>query len=131
MKPLHCQSFNEVYDALEPLMTDNLTGIFHCFGGTIEEARKIIDLGFKMGIGGVLTFKNSKLDTIVRQIDLKHIVLETDSPYLAPVPFRGKRNESSYLKLVAEKLAEVKECSIDEVARVTTENAFRLFGFKS
>jgi len=122
-------SFNEVYAALEPMMTGGLTGIFHCFGGSVDEARKIIGLGFKLGIGGVLTFKNSKLDTVLHQIDLKHLVLETDSPYLAPVPYRGKRNESSYLKLIANKLAEVKGLSIEEVAKITTANANHVFGF--
>jgi TatD DNase family protein len=120
-------SFNEVYQILEPMVNDDLTGIFHCFGGTVEEAEKITAMGFKLGIGGVLTFKNSKLDEVIHQIDINHIVLETDSPYLAPVPFRGKRNESSYLIRVAEKLAGVYNLSVKEVAQITTKNALRVF----
>jgi TatD DNase family protein len=107
---------------------DNFRGIFHCFGGSIEQANQIIDLGFLMGIGGVLTFKKANLDVILEEIDLKHLVLETDAPYLAPHPYRGKRNESSYIKLIAEKLAEVKGLSLDEVAKVTSANALKLFG---
>lgn len=120
-------SFDEVYQALQPLMTDDLTGIFHCFGGTEAQANLIIEMGFKIGIGGVLTFKNSKLSDVIKKIDINHIVLETDSPYLAPVPFRGKRNESSYLNLIASKLAEVYHISINELAKITTENAIRVF----
>lgn len=120
-------SFNEVYQLLEPMVTDDFTGIFHCFGGTVEEAQQIIKMGFKLGIGGVLTFKNSRFDQVLQQVDLNHIVLETDSPYLAPVPFRGKRNESSYLVKVAEKLADVHQIAVEEVARVTTKNALRVF----
>ncbi|MBI9067645.1 MAG: TatD family hydrolase [Salinivirgaceae bacterium] len=120
-------SFDEVYKALYPLMTDDLTGIFHCFGGTEEQAKLIIEMGFKLGIGGVLTFKNSKLSDVLQKIDLNHIVLETDSPYLAPVPYRGKRNESSYLKLIATKLSEVYNVSVNELAKITTENAIRVF----
>jgi TatD DNase family protein len=108
--------------------TDKLRGIFHCFGGSVEEANAIIDLGFLLGIGGVLTYKKSGLDVTLQHIDLKHLVLETDSPYLAPVPFRGKRNESAYLFNVAQKLAEVKGVSIEEVAAVTTRNALNCFG---
>jgi len=107
--------------------TPNFRGIFHCFGGTKEQAQQIIDLGFWIGLGGVLTFKNSKLDKVVKDIDLKHIVLETDSPYLTPTPHRGKRNESSYVKLVAQKLAAVKEVSLEEIARITSENALKIF----
>ena len=120
-------SFDEVYKALKPMLSDNLTGIFHCFGGTLEQAKLIIEMGFKLGIGGVLTFKNSKLSDVLHKIDINHIVLETDSPYLAPVPFRGKRNESSYIKLVAEKLAGVYDITVDEVAKITTKNAVRVF----
>ncbi len=106
----------------------NLRGIFHCFGGSAEMARKVIDLGFFLGIGGVLTYKKSGLDEALQDIPLEHIVLETDAPYLSPVPFRGKRNESSYLKYVADKLAEIKNCSREEVAAVTTANAQKIFG---
>lgn len=107
---------------------DNLRGIFHCFTGPVWLAEEAIDLGFLLGLGGVLTFKNSGLDAIIRDVPLDHLVLETDAPYLAPVPYRGKRNEPSYTRYVAEKLAEVKEVSIDDVGRVTTANAVALFG---
>jgi len=104
-----------------------LKGVFHCFSGNTEQAKQVIDLGFYLGIGGVLTFKKSGLDEVVEAIDLKHIVLETDAPYLAPVPFRGKRNEPSYLKYVVEKLAEIKNTGKEEVAQITTANAEKLF----
>lgn len=104
-----------------------LTGIFHCFGGTYEEAASIIDMGFYLGIGGVVTYKNTTLATVLGKIDIKHIVLETDAPYLTPVPFRGKRNESSYLKYVAEKIAAIKNRSTDEIAAATTANAKNIF----
>ncbi len=123
------ESFDEVYQALKPLASNDLNGIFHCFGGTLEQAQKAIDMGFNLGIGGVITFKNTTLREVIRQVDIKHIVLETDSPYLAPVPFRGKRNESKYLKLVAEKLAEVYDYPVERVAEVTTLNAKRVFNF--
>ena len=105
----------------------NLSGIFHCFSGTAEQALQITKLGFYLGIGGVATFKNGGLDKVLPDIELKHLVLETDSPYLAPVPHRGKRNEPSYIPLVAKKVAEFKDISIDEVQRATTENALKLF----
>ncbi len=104
-------------------------GIFHCFGGTLEEARQIIDLGFYLGIGGVVTYKKSGLAEVVKEIDLSYIVLETDSPYLTPVPFRGKRNESSYLTYIVEKIAEVKEMTLEEVAGITTANALKIFPY--
>jgi TatD DNase family protein len=106
---------------------ERLRGIFHCFGGSIEQAQKIIQLGFWMGIGGVLTYKKSGLDEIVKDIPLEWLVLETDAPYLTPVPHRGKRNESAYLRFVAEKLAEVKGISLEELATITTENTLRIF----
>lgn len=105
----------------------NLKGIFHCFSGNLQQAQEIIDLGFYLGIGGVVTFKNSGLDKVVEQIDLKHFVLETDAPYLAPAPHRGKRNIPEYLKLVAEKISALKNVSIEEVASVTTENSKIIF----
>ena len=105
-----------------------LRGVFHCFSGTQEQAVQLIELGFYLGIGGVLTFKNSGLDMIVKEIDLSHMVLETDAPYLAPVPFRGKRNECSYIPYVAQKLADIKEMPVDIVAATTTLNAEKLFG---
>ncbi len=107
---------------------ENLRGIFHCFTGTLEQAQKVIDLGFYLGIGGVVTYKNAGLDKVVAQIDLQHIVLETDSPYLTPVPHRGKPNESSYLIYVAQKVAELHQTSLETVAGVTTENSKRIFG---
>lgn len=106
----------------------SLTGIFHCFTGTYEQAKEIIDTGLYLGIGGVLTYKNSGLGDLLKNIPLEHLVLETDAPYLTPVPFRGKRNESSYLKYVVAKLAEVKGVDVEEVARVTTANAQKVFG---
>ncbi|HLZ88786.1 MAG TPA: TatD family hydrolase [Puia sp.] len=105
-----------------------LRGIFHCFSGDAAAAREIVELGFFLGIGGVLTYKNSGLADAIREIPLEWLVLETDAPYLAPVPFRGKRNESSYLRYVAEKLAEVKGVTVEEVAHMTTENAQKIFG---
>jgi TatD DNase family protein len=105
-----------------------LRGIFHCFGGDAEAARSIVDLGFYLGIGGVLTYKNSGLPAALAEVGLEHLVLETDAPYLSPVPFRGKRNESSYLKYIVHKLAEVKGIAVEEVARITTENAQKIFG---
>ncbi len=105
----------------------NLRGIFHCFSGTLQNALDIIDTGFYLGIGGVITYKNSGLAEVIKKIDLKNVVLETDSPYLTPVPFRGKRNESSYLKYVVQKIAEVKNISFKEVAEITTQNAESFF----
>jgi TatD DNase family protein len=104
-----------------------LTGIFHCFSGSYEEAVAIVNMGFYLGIGGVLTYKNAGLVSVLEKIDLKHLVLETDAPYLTPVPFRGKRNESSYLKYVINKLAEIKNCSTEEIAAITTANAKNIF----
>jgi len=121
-------SFNEVYEIVNEQQDGTLRGIFHCFSGDEIEAQKIIDLGFLLGIGGVLTFKNSNLSSVIEKIDLKHLVLETDSPYLSPVPKRGKRNESSYLVFIAQKLAEVCQIKVEEVAEITTSNARELFG---
>ena len=119
--------FDEVFNIVQKYKNDNLSGVFHCFSGNVEQARKVIDLGFKIGIGGVVTFKNSGLDKVVEQIDLIHILLETDSPYLAPVPFRGKRNESTYIIYIAKKIAEIKKVDISKVASVTSNNAIKLF----
>lgn len=105
-----------------------LRGVFHCFGGSPEEARQIIDLGFYLGIGGVATFKKSTLPDVLKDISLEHIVLETDAPYLAPVPYRGKRNESAYVPLIGTTIAAIKNCSVEEVAAITTKNAALLFG---
>lgn len=120
-------SFRESIEILKPMKDEHLNGIFHCFSGTYEEAQEVIELGFYMGIGGVVTFKNAGLDKVVAQLPLDHLVLETDSPYLTPAPHRGKRNESSYLKLVAEKVAEVMNVSLEEVAQHTTRNALKIF----
>lgn len=117
----------EVIDIVRDLKLQNLSGIFHCFGGSLDEAKEIIDLGFYLGIGGTVSFKNAGVDKIISEIDLKHIVLETDSPYLAPMPFRGKRNEPSYTVHIAEKISTIKNCSTAEVAQITTENAQKLF----
>jgi TatD DNase family protein len=125
---IHCrESMDQTIDLLEPLLDGKLSGIFHCFTGTAEQAQKIISMGFYLGIGGVVTFKNSGLDKIIPQIDLNKIVLETDSPYLAPVPYRGKRNEPSYIPLVAGRIAELKNITIQELQSVTTRNADRIF----
>lgn len=120
-------SFKEILEVIREFNNPQLHGVFHCFTGTEAIANEIIDLGFLLGIGGVLTFKNSDLADQIKNIDIKNIILETDSPYLTPTPFRGKRNESSYVKLVAQKLSEVKNISIEDVARITTQNAENLF----
>jgi len=121
-------SFDEILEILEAENSKKLFGIFHCFTGTLEQAERILKLqGFKLGIGGVVTFKNSGLDKVVAGIDLSNIVLETDSPYLAPAPFRGKRNESAYLVKIAEKLAEIYNLPFDDIERITTKNARLVF----
>ena len=121
------EAIDELIQVISEEQDGRLRGIFHCFNGSVEQARRIEGLGFLMGLGGVLTYKKSGLDTVVKEIDLQHLVLETDSPYLPPTPHRGKRNESSYTALVARKLADVKEITFAEVARVTSENARALF----
>ena len=121
-------AMQESIDVVKEFVPRGIRGIFHCFSGTSENAKDIIDAGFYLGIGGVITYKNAGLAEVIAEIGLQHIVLETDSPYLAPVPFRGKRNESSYLKYIAEKLALVKQVSIEEVAAITTANAEKIFG---
>jgi TatD DNase family protein len=126
---IHCRdAFDEVFEVLESEKAGDLFGIFHCFTGDYEQAKRAISLGMKLGIGGVATFKNGKIDQFLSKIDLEHIVLETDSPYLAPVPYRGKRNESSYTFLVAEKLASIYNVTIEEIAQVTTKNSKKIFG---
>ncbi|HLF51690.1 TatD family hydrolase [Flavobacterium sp.] len=126
---IHCrEAFDEIFEVLESEKSDNLFGIFHCFSGTHEQALRAISYNMKLGIGGVVTFKNGKIDQFLHQIDLKHIVLETDSPYLAPIPFRGKRNESSYIVNVVDKLASIYGVSSDEIANRTTENSKAIFG---
>lgn len=120
-------SIQDGIDLVKAKQNGKLHGIFHCFGGSAEEAKQIIDLGFYLGIGGVVTFKKNILDTVLKDISLEHIVLETDAPYLAPVPYRGKRNESSYIPIIGTKIAEIKNCSVEEVSAVTTRNAERIF----
>ena len=121
------ESIDDILALLEPRPHPKLRGIFHCFTGTEEQAARIIDLGFLMGIGGVLTFKNAGLDKVIESVSLKHLVLETDAPYLSPTPHRGKRNESAYIPLIANKLAQVHQTTVEEVARVTSKNAVDLF----
>jgi len=125
---IHCrESIDETIELLEPLLDGQLTGIFHCFSGNLEQANKIIAMGFYLGIGGVVTFKNGGLDKILPEIDLNNIVLETDSPYLAPTPYRGKRNSPLHIPLIAGKIAEVKKISPEDVKSMTTRNALKLF----
>lgn len=127
---IHCRdAFDEIFEVLELEKSPQLFGIFHCFTGNYEQAIQAISYNMKLGIGGVVTFKNGKIDQFLNQIDTKHIVLETDAPYLAPVPFRGKRNESSYTILIAEKLAQIYNISVAEIAEITTRNSKEIFGF--
>jgi TatD DNase family protein len=126
---IHCRdAFDEIFEVLEEEKSPELFGIFHCFTGTYEQALQAISYNMKLGIGGVVTFKNGKIDQFLNKIDLKHIVLETDSPYLSPIPYRGKRNESSYLVNVADKLAQLYGVSVDEIATITTNNSIEIFG---
>jgi len=128
---IHCrESMVETLELLKPFADGNLTGIFHCFSGTIEQAREIIEMNFYLGIGGVATFKNGGLDKVLPDLDVHRIVLETDSPYLAPVPHRGKRNEPSYLTLVAQKICELKKMKLSELQKITSENAIKIFGIQ-
>ena len=121
-------SYEEIFEVLDKIHDSSLFGVFHCFTGSLKQAKKIIDYGnFKMGIGGVVTFKNGGLDKTLQNIELKHLMLETDSPYLSPSPYRGKRNESTHLKLIAEKLAIIYNCTFEEIAEITTRNAKMLF----
>lgn len=126
---IHCRdAFDEVLAILHEMKDEKLRGIFHCFSGNLEQAKEVISLGFFLGIGGVVTYKKSGLDEVVKQINLKHIVLETDAPYLAPVPFRGKPNESAYMIHVAQKVADLHQISIEELAEITTANSVEIFG---
>lgn len=125
---IHCrEAFDEIFEVLETEKSDNLFGIFHCFTGTLEQAKRAISFNMKLGIGGVVTFKNGQIDQFINQIDLKHIVLETDSPYLAPSPYRGKRNESSYIIKVLEKLSELYKLPQEKIAEITTQNSKDVF----
>jgi TatD DNase family protein len=126
---IHCRkAFDEVFDVLEEEKSDDLFGIFHCFTGNLEQAKRALSYNLKLGIGGVVTFKNGKIDKFLNEIPLKEIVLETDGPYLAPSPFRGKRNEPEYLLKVAKKLAEIYEKPLAEIAKITTQNSKDIFG---
>ncbi|WP_397363754.1 TatD family hydrolase [Olleya sp. R77988] len=125
---IHCrEAFDQIFEILEEEKSEDLFGIFHCFTGTIEQAHQAISYNMKLGIGGVATFKNGKIDQFLNQIDLKHIVLETDSPYLAPKPYRGKRNESAYIIKVLEKLSETYKVPEQKIADITTENSKAVF----
>ena len=125
---IHCRdAFDEIFDVLESHKDDKLYGIFHCFTGTQAQALRAIDLNFKLGIGGVVTFKNGKIDKFLKQIPIDQIVLETDSPYLSPTPYRGKRNESSYLEIILSKVAECYELPIDEVSELIYQNSKEIF----
>ncbi|GGH23309.1 TatD family deoxyribonuclease [Sphingobacterium alkalisoli] len=126
---IHCrEAFEEIFELLGELKDDKLFGVFHCFTGTLEQAHRAIALGFKLGIGGVVTYKKAGLDHVVKEIELEHIVLETDAPYLAPSPFRGKENESSYLHYIAEKVADLHQINMAELAEITTRNSVTVFG---
>ncbi|MBG6133047.1 TatD DNase family protein [Aquimarina sp. EL_43] len=126
---IHCrEAFEEIFEVLESEKSDDLFGIFHCFTGTIDDANRAIGYNMKLGIGGVVTFKNGKIDRFLNQISLDHIVLETDAPYLAPTPYRGKRNESSYLLNILEKLSDIYQKPIEEIAAITTKNSSDIFG---
>ena len=121
------KSFDEIFKIIKDYKNTELRGIFHCFGGNDVQAKQLIELGYKLGIGGVITYKNSGIVKVVSEIDLSHIVLETDAPFLTPAPFREKRNESSYIYYIAEKIAEIKNITIEEVAEITTANALNIF----
>lgn len=126
---IHCRdAFDEIFEVLESVKSDDLYGIFHCFTGTLEQAHQAISYNMKLGIGGVATFKNGKIDQFLNKISLNHIVLETDSPYLAPAPYRGKRNESVYIIKVLEKLSGIYGISLEEIANITTKNSKDIFG---
>ena len=128
---IHCRNaFDEIFEVLEKEKSENLRGIFHCFSGNYEQALKAISFNMKLGIGGVVTFKNGKIDKFLKEIPLDNLVLETDSPYLAPPPFRGKRNESSYLSIIIDKLTEVYEIPAEKIIEITSSNAIELFKIK-
>lgn len=126
---IHCRdAFDEIFEVLATEKSDDLFGVFHCFTGTYEQALRAISFNMKLGIGGVVTFKNGKIDQFLHEVDLKHLVLETDSPYLAPIPYRGKRNESSYIVNVLHKLTEIYGRSAAEITDITTQNSKDVFG---
>tara|TARA_B110000091_G_C13733263_1_gene440000 strand:+ start:489 stop:1220 length:732 start_codon:yes stop_codon:yes gene_type:complete len=126
---IHCRdAFDEVFEILEIEKSDDLRGVFHCFTGTLEQAKQAISYNMKLGIGGVATFKNGKINKFLNEIDIKHIVLETDAPYLAPTPFRGKRNESAYITNVIDKLVDIYNVPFQEIAEITTQSSKEVFG---
>ena len=125
---IHCrESLEMTIELVESLKDERLTGVFHCFGGSPEQAKRIKELGFYIGLGGVATFKNSGMDKVIPDLELEHVVLETDSPYLSPVPHRGKRNEPAYVALVAQRVADLKQMSLQDLITTTNQNARRLF----
>lgn len=125
---IHCrESIDETIELLDPLLDGKLRGVFHCFSGSLQQAKKITAMGFYLGLGGVATFKNGGLDKVIPDLDLDNLVLETDSPYLAPVPYRGKRNTPEYIPLIATKIADLKKVTLQELSSITTANAIRLF----
>lgn len=131
--PLIIHSRNSIpllLEILKPKVSDKLRGVFHCFTGNYEQAKQVLDLGFMLGIGGIVTYKNAGVDQVIKKTGIANVILETDAPYLPPVPYRGKRNEPSYLPLVAAKVAEIMELPIEEVAKITTHNAQKLFNFE-
>lgn len=121
------EATKDTLDIVRDYVAQGVYGVFHCFSGSLETAKQMVDMGFYLGIGGVLTYPKAGLQEVVKQIDLEHLVLETDAPYLTPVPFRGKRNESAYIKIIAEKLAELREVPIETVEEITSKNAMHLF----
>lgn len=126
---IHCrEAFDEIFEILESEKDPDLFGIFHCFTGTLEQAKKAISYNMKLGIGGVATFKNGKINRFLNEIDIKHIVLETDAPYLAPTPYRGKRNESSYIAEVIHTLVDIYNLNFEEISKITTQNSKDIFG---
>ena len=128
---VHCrEAFDDILDIIDEEQDGRLRGVLHCFTGNVDQAKQLIDNGFLLGVGGVITYRNSGLDKTITEIDLNHLVLETDAPYLSPVPYRGKRNQSAYLMHIAEKLAEVKDCALTDLAMVTTANAKALFNLQ-
>ncbi|MFY0606133.1 MAG: TatD family hydrolase [Cyclobacteriaceae bacterium] len=125
---IHCrESIDETIELVKPYFDQGLHGVFHCFTGTLSQANQITNLGFKLGIGGVATFKNGGLQPVLENVDLEHLLLETDCPYLAPTPHRGKRNEPAFVKLVAEKIAEVREVDVEKIGDITSKNSLELF----
>jgi len=125
---IHCrESMDQTIELLEPLLDGQLTGVFHCFTGSVEQAKRITSLGFYLGLGGVATFKNGGLDKVIPELDLQRIVLETDSPYLAPAPHRGKRNEPFYIPVIAQRIADLRQMPLSSIQQITTDNALRLF----